>query len=381
MSSTDPGDAEPLHHRCEGPAGGPVLILGPALGTSTAVWDGVAPGLAATHRVVRWDLPGHGGSPTGPIGPGARVGDYAHLVLRLADALGVRGFSYAGVSLGGAVGMWLAAHHPDRVDRLAVVCASADFGGREPWHERAVVVRREGMEPVVAGAAGRWFTPGFEARGPLADLRATDPRGYAAACDALAAFDLRTELKKIAAPTLVVAGRADPVTPPAHARELADAIPGTSLVEIAGASHLAPVERPEAVLAALRGHFAPPAPGGAAIRREVLGDAYVDRAEARTDAFTARFQNLVTRYAWGEIWGDPTLTRRERGLITLTALVARGHLDELALHVRAARRGGLTPDEIGAVLLQTAVYCGVPAANSAFAVAQRVLAEPTTQAE
>ncbi|WP_371655638.1 MULTISPECIES: 3-oxoadipate enol-lactonase [unclassified Streptomyces] len=381
MSSADPGDAGLLHHRCEGPAGGPVLVLGPALGTSTAVWDGVAPGLAATHRVVRWDLPGHGGSPAALIGPGAGVGDLARLVLRLADSLGVRGFSYAGVSLGGAVGMWLAAHHPDRVDRLAVVCASADFGGREPWHERAGVVRREGMEPVAAGAAGRWFTPGFEAPGPLADLRAADPRGYAAACDALAGYDLRTELKKIAAPTLVVAGRADPVTPPAHARELADAVPGASLVEIAGASHLAPVERPEAVLAALRGHFVPPAPGGAAIRREVLGDAHVDRAEARTDAFTARFQDLVTRYAWGEIWGDPTLTRRERSLITLTALVARGQLDELALHVRAARRGGLTPDEIGAALLQTAVYCGVPAANSAFAVAQRVLAEPVAQAE
>ncbi|MFD9790948.1 alpha/beta fold hydrolase [Streptomyces sp. NPDC059070] len=378
MSSAEP--AVP-HHRQEGPAGGPALLLGPALGTSTAVWDGVAPGLAATHRVVRWDLPGHGGSPAAPAGRAATVGALAELVLRLADSLGIRAFSYAGVSLGGAVGMWLAAHHPDRVDRLAVVCASADFGGREPWRGRAAVVRREGLEPVAAGAAGRWFTPGFEAPGPLADLRATDPAGYAAGCDALAAYDLRTELKKIAAPTLVVAGRADPVTPPAHARELADAVPGSSLVEIAGASHLAPVERPGAVLDALRAHFAPPPAHGAAIRREVLGDAYVDRAEARTDAFTGRFQDLVNRYAWGEVWGDPTLTRRERSLITLTALVARGQLEELALHVRAARRCGLAPEEIGAALLQTAVYCGVPAANSAFAVAQRVLAEGEARRE
>jgi len=111
------------------------------------------------------------------------------------------------------------------------------------------------------------------------------------------------------------------------------------------------------------------------IRREVLGDAHVDAAAERTTEFTADFQDLITRYAWGEIWARPGLDRRTRSCIALTALVAHGHLDEFALHVRAARRNGLTPDEIKEVLLQTAIYCGVPAANSAFAVAQRVLDE------
>lgn len=129
------------------------------------------------------------------------------------------------------------------------------------------------------------------------------------------------------------------------------------------------------MLAALRGHFDGYAPRGMEVRRQVLGDTHVDRAQARQTPFTARFQDFISRYAWGEIWTDPTLARRERSMITLTALVAHGHYDELAMHVRAARRNGLTPEEIGAVLLQTAVYCGVPAANSAFAVAQRVLAE------
>ncbi|MFF5262235.1 4-carboxymuconolactone decarboxylase [Actinomadura viridis] len=114
---------------------------------------------------------------------------------------------------------------------------------------------------------------------------------------------------------------------------------------------------------------------GTRVRREVLGDAHVDRARDRTTAFTADFQDMITRYAWGEIWTRPGLDRRTRSCVTLTALVARGHLDELAMHVRAALRNGLTPDEIKEVLLQTAVYCGVPAANSAFAVAQRVLSE------
>jgi 3-oxoadipate enol-lactonase/4-carboxymuconolactone decarboxylase len=111
------------------------------------------------------------------------------------------------------------------------------------------------------------------------------------------------------------------------------------------------------------------------VRREVLGDEHVDGAIERTTPFTEDFQDLITRYAWGEIWTRPGLDRRARSCITLAALVASGREHELALHVRAARRNGLTPDEIGEVLLQCAVYCGVPAANSAFAIAQRVLEE------
>jgi 3-oxoadipate enol-lactonase/4-carboxymuconolactone decarboxylase len=114
---------------------------------------------------------------------------------------------------------------------------------------------------------------------------------------------------------------------------------------------------------------------GMRVRREVLGDEHVDAANARTTPLTQPFQELITRYAWNEIWGRPGLDRRTRSCITLTALIAHGHFDELAMHVRAALRNGLTPDEIGEVILQCAIYCGVPAANHAFAVAQRVLEE------
>jgi 4-carboxymuconolactone decarboxylase len=114
---------------------------------------------------------------------------------------------------------------------------------------------------------------------------------------------------------------------------------------------------------------------GMRVRREVLGDAHVDRAAAGATDFTREFQELITRYAWGEIWTRPGLDRRTRSCITLTALVANGRLEELALHLRAARRNGLSEDEIKEVLLQCAIYCGVPAANAAFAVAQRVLEE------
>ncbi|MGW2318434.1 bifunctional 3-oxoadipate enol-lactonase/4-carboxymuconolactone decarboxylase PcaDC [Streptomyces sp. NPDC001680] len=362
-----------INHRTEGPDSAPPLLLGPSLGTSYALWDEVAPELSAAHRVVRWDLPGHGGSAPDLIGPGATVGDLAALVLALADALGIDRFGYAGVSLGGAVGLHLAVHHPERLTSLAVVCSSAHFGDAAPWRERAQRVRREGMEWLVESADARWFTSGFTVPGLVRDHREADPEAYAACCDALAAFDLRDRLGDIAVPTLLVAGKQDPATPPAHLREIADAVPGSTLVELPGASHLAPAQCPRAVLAALRTQFDGPPASGMAVRREVLGDAHVDRAQARQTPFTARFQDFISRYAWGEIWTDPTLSRRERSMITLTALVAQGHHDELAMHVRAARRGGLTPEEIGAVLLQTAVYCGVPAANSAFATAQRVI--------
>ena len=376
MSTRQPlPDGKLLHHRAEGPVTAPPLLLGPSLGTSTALWDKVAPELSVTHRVVRWDLPGHGHSPAGLIGPGATVADLAALVLALADSLGLDRFSYAGVSLGGAVGLHLAVHHPERVERLAVICSSAHFNGSKPWEERAALVRAEGLAGLAEGADARWFTPGFTVPELVEDHRTADPEAYAACCDALAAFDIRERLPEIGAPTLLVAGREDPATPPAHLREIADSVPGAALVEIPGASHLAPAQCPEAVLTALRAHFDGGAKRGMEVRRQVLGDTHVDRAQARQSEFTARFQDFISRYAWGEIWTDPTLARRERSMITLTALVAHGHYDELAMHIRAARRNGLTPEEIGAVLLQTAVYCGVPAANSAFAVAQRVLAE------
>jgi 4-carboxymuconolactone decarboxylase len=120
---------------------------------------------------------------------------------------------------------------------------------------------------------------------------------------------------------------------------------------------------------------------GMAVRREVLGDSYVDLASAKTTEFTRDFQQIVTEFAWGTVWTRPGLDRRSRSIVTLTALIARGHHEELALHLRGALRNGLTPDEIKEVLVQTAVYCGVPDANAAFRVAQRVLSEVEQQSD
>jgi 3-oxoadipate enol-lactonase / 4-carboxymuconolactone decarboxylase len=376
----------------------PPLLLGTSLGTTAAMWAHVVPALAGDRAVIRWNLPGHGGSPADlvPTDGSATVADFAAVVLALADSLGIDRFDYAGDSFGGAIGTWLAANHPDRVNALAICCSSAHFGDPANWRARAKKVREEGaaaMAELADTAPNRWFPPDSPARAwpetaeLIATHRAVDPAGYAACCDAIAALDLISALKDISARTLVIAGRQDLATPPAHARELADGIPGSGLIELPGVGHLAPYEAPAEVASALYSHFSRNNPAaedhytaGMTVRRAVLGDEHVDRALAKTTPFTAPFQDLITRYAWGEIWTRPGLDRRTRSCITLTALVAHGQLDELAMHVRAARTNGLTPDEIGEVLLQTAIYCGVPAANAAFAVAQRVLEELAQEA-
>jgi 3-oxoadipate enol-lactonase/4-carboxymuconolactone decarboxylase len=219
-------------------------------------------------------------------------------------------------------------------------------------------------------------------------LQDTVDVGYAQACAALRDFDVRDRLGEIKAPVLAVSGSHDSATPTALVAAIARGVRDGELVELDGVAHLPPAEDPEAVARLIRRHAlgeALPPEGhrsvkevleaGMVVRREVLGDDHVDRASAATTDFTRDFQELITQYAWGTIWTRPGLDRRSRSLITLTALVARGHHDELAMHLRAARTNGVSVDEIKELLLQTAVYCGVPDANTAFRIAQQVLDE------
>jgi 3-oxoadipate enol-lactonase/4-carboxymuconolactone decarboxylase len=368
-----------------GPTNAPLLLLGPSVGTSVAaLWGAVAERLAEHVHVVGWDLPGHGRSPAS----GFRMPDLAAGVLTLADDLAPgAAFHYAGDSIGGAVGLQLLLDAPGRLMSAVLLCTGAVIGRPEDWADRAATVRASGTAAVVDLARQRWFAGGFVDRRPdVADalvdaLRDTDAESYAQACEALADFDVTERLPEITAPVLAVAGAMDIATPPEHLRHIASGVKDGRLVVLDGVGHLAPAEVPDRVADLILGHVGPrdPYDAGMTVRREVLGDAHVDRAVAATTEFTADFQELITRYAWGTIWTRPGLDRRSRSLITLTALVARGHHDELAMHLRAARRNGLTNDEIKELLLQTAIYCGVPDANSAFRIASQVLAEYDAQ--
>ncbi|GHA75326.1 alpha/beta fold hydrolase [Streptomyces termitum] len=413
-----------LQYRVDGPEDAPVLVLGPSLGTTFHMWDRQIPDLIRERRVVRFDLPGHGGAPAQPFTSVAELGDR---LLAVLDGLGVQRFGYAGCSLGGAVGLDLALRAPHRVASLALVATAPRFGTADEFRQRGVMVRTNGLEPVARTAPEQWFTPHFAANQPaIVDwavqmVRTTDAGCYVAACEALAVFDVRAALGSIGVPALVLVGSEDRVTGPAEARTLVAGIADAKLAVVPGASHLAPVEQPAAVTDLLLEHFsatahetsgtlavppplapppavpaepasaAVPAPGdaeeapagrpdpyekGLGLRREILGDAHVDRALA--DPGAADLQELLTRYAWGEVWAREGLDRRTRSVVTLTALVAGGHREALADHTRAALRNGLSPAEIREIVLHTAVYCGLPAAETALGTVGRVIDEETT---
>jgi 3-oxoadipate enol-lactonase / 4-carboxymuconolactone decarboxylase len=398
-----------------GPAGArkPLVLLGPSLGTSVhALWSPCVCDLADRFHLVGWDLPGHGVSPA-VTGAATGMTELAAGVLDLADSVQAeRGepagpFAYAGDSVGGAVGLQLLVDAPERVRSAVILASSAAFGAMPGWTERAATARASGTASLVSLSLQRWFAEGFAAHDPdrvsalLHSLREADDESYAQVCEALSRFDVRERLGDVTAPVLAVAGSEDVATPPEQLEQIADAIRGTRLVVLDGVGHLPPAEAPSVVGKLLGQHLEPtahPAPRvpvvdaepatdpagdpvydrGMTVRREVLGDAHVDRAVAATTELTRDFQDLITRYAWGSIWTRPGLDRRSRSMITITALIARGHHEELVMHLRAARRNGLTDDEIREVILQSAIYCGVPDANTAFRVAQTVLSTPAS---
>ncbi|HET8758974.1 MAG TPA: 4-carboxymuconolactone decarboxylase [Solirubrobacteraceae bacterium] len=344
-----------VNHRLDGPDGAPVVMFANSLGTSLEMWDAQAEALSDRYRVLRFDHRGH-----------RTVLELARDALALLDRLEIERVAYCGLSLGGAVGMTIARRAPERIERLALCATALEFGPPQQWHDRAATVRSEGLAAIAPAGLERWFTPNADPELVArfdAMLRAQPVEAYAACCEALADYELTDA--EFSMPTLTIAGDGDPVTPPA---KLA-AIPADRHVVIGGARHMVNAEQPDAFNAALIAFLDEGA--GMRVRRAVLGDAHVDRAKGGDPDF----QDFITRYAWGEIWTRPGLDRRTRSAITITALIALGHENELAMHIRAALRNGLSADEIREVLLHSAIYCGVPAANSAFAVATPILEE------
>jgi 3-oxoadipate enol-lactonase len=269
----EPGPRLRLAASLEGDAGQPVLVLGPSIGTNREVWRPQIPSLARYFRLLRFDYPGHGGTGSRPAaslpahdGAGAppgpyQLGDLGRGVLALLDEHGIDRAAYCGISLGGMVGMWLAAHAPNRISALGLCCTSAYLPPAGGWRDRASLVRAQGMDPIAEAVSARWFTPSFTRSDPgvvagIADmLHGTDPEGYAGCCEAIAAMDLRPVLDTVLAPTLVIAGSEDPATPPGHSAVISRLIPGARLRVIRGAAHLANVQAPGPVTAALVDHL------------------------------------------------------------------------------------------------------------------------------
>lgn len=246
-----------VNHVVEGPGDAPAVVLINSLGADLSMWDPQANALRSAFRVVRFDARGHGASPVPP--PPYAVADLGEDVLVLLDRLEIERAAMCGVSLGGATAIWLALNAPDRVSRLAVCFSAAYFGAPEGWLQRAATVRARGMTAVVDSVLERWFTPAFAGREPQVVerartmLAATPAEGYAAGCEAVAGIDLRAELPRIEAPTLVLSGDQDPATPPARGRQIAARVPGAAFAEIP-AAHLGNLEQAELVNSLLFAH-------------------------------------------------------------------------------------------------------------------------------
>lgn len=387
-------DGVRLYWRLDGAEDAPPLVLLNSIGTDMGLWDAALPFLLPRYRLLRIDSRGHGASdaPPGDYDLATLAGDVAAV---MADA-GIETAAVAGVSLGGMMAMQLALDHPGRVSALLLICTSAAMD-RAAWAARVETVRREGTGAIADMAIGRFLSPPFLEQHPeVADglkraIRAQADDGYAGAAAAIRDMDLFDRLDAIAVPTLVVTAALDVSTPYAgHGEHLLARIAGAEHIGLAGA-HLPPIEQPRALAAAITGFLSSDAAideaadrlfeAGLVNRRRILGDAWVDRSLAGATPFNADFQKMITRIAWHEIWGRPGLDDRTRRLLVIAITASLGRWEEFALHVRSGlSHGGFTQDELREVLIQTAIYAGVPAANTGFAEAMKIIGELAVEA-
>lgn len=241
--------AAELNHEAGGRPDGSAIVFTGSLGTDLTMWKTQSDRLGERFRTLRYDIRGHGHSDV-PEGPYS-IADLGSDLVALLDRAGIERASLCGLSIGGMISMWVAAHHPERVERVVLCCTSALLGPPEGWHQRAATVRAEGVEAIADAVLERWFTPGFAAQHPqvIEDMRgrlvATPAEGYAGCCEAIAAMDLTGDLGSISAPTLVLSGADDPATPPVHGRRIAELIRGARFEVVSPAAHLATVERPD----------------------------------------------------------------------------------------------------------------------------------------
>jgi len=366
------------YYRLDGREDRPVLVFAHSLGQDHGMWDTQATDLSPHFRVLRYDVRGHGASSTIP-------GDYTieqlgRDALALADALAIDRFAFCGLSLGGMIGLWLAAHAPERVTSAVLANTSAKPGA-ERMEARRQAVLAGGMQAVAESAMGRFFSPGLFARDALCvstarrTLLATDAVGYAGCCAAIRDVDATATLSQIRVPVLIVSGDLDESLPwTGQGEVLANLIPGARVVHLPTA-HLSNLEAPRSFSAALFDFLLPTktadAEAGPQMRRAVLGDAHVDRA--LTTSPSPDFQDLITKYAWGTIWTRPGLDLRTRRLLAIAMSAAMGRWEEFRMHVRAGLCRELEWCDLEEVLLHTAIYAGLPAANTGFHIAAEEL--------
>lgn len=371
------------YYRIDGIAGRPVLVLSHSLGQDHGMWAPQVEPLAEHFQVLRYDTRGHGA--TSAPGGEYSIAQLGQDVLALTEALGIERFAFAGLSLGGMVGQWLACHASDRVTAVVFANTTAKLTDPSAMETRRQTVLSGGMASIVDTVMARFFSPRVIRQRPgVVDAArrvflATSPVGYAGCCAAVRDLDHAATLASITVPVLIVSGDHDVSMPwPEHAARLAAELPRAKVVRLA-AAHLSNLERPRSFTAAMVEFLLPPPTGtvesGFPVRRAVLGDEHVDRAIAHTTEFTRDFQELITRYAWGSIWARPGLDHRTRRLLVLTTLAALGRWEEFRMHLTTGLAHELEWPDVKEALMQVAIYAGVPVANQAFHLAAEEMAK------
>ena len=367
-----------IFYRLEGAAAKPLLVLVHSLGVDHGLWDPQMLALLRHFQVLRMDLRGHGASDS-PAGD-YTIEQLGRDVIAAVDSTGRDRLAYCGLSLGGMIGQWLGANTADRITHLVLANTSPRVGAPELFDARRKAVLEGGMTAVESAVMERYFSPRVLASSnpqvatTRSALLAANPVGYAGCCAAIRDMDQRPLLGRIGVPTLVIGGSLDAATPwEGHGDLLATSIPEARSV-VLEAAHLSNVELPSAFTNALFDFLLPPQTddrlaAGFAMRRSMLGDAHVDRSIANATELTRDFQDLITRYAWGTIWTRPGLDPKVRRLLVLAMTASLGRWEEFRLHLRAGLAGGLELTDLKEVLLQVAIYAGVPAANTGFHIA------------
>nr|WP_298415079.1 alpha/beta fold hydrolase [uncultured Halomonas sp.] len=373
-------------YRLLGDAVNPLVMLAHPLGMTQAVWDDILPALLPRYRVLTWDLPGHGAS--GAWGQGkVSTNDLANEALALAEYAGASRFHFVGTSIGGAVGQQLLMDHAEKLLSATLTNTGAVIGSADNWNTRAKRVREEGIVALTEEIVPRWFAPTLIEKIPaLADgwqiqMARTDGESYAKLCEMLGRTDFSGQLGGKQVSVNLLGGSEDMATPPATLEVLAKECDGAPLEIFENVGHVPSVECPgsfaERVLQAIVGSRAQVSERGVnytdglEIRKQVLGEAHVEKASQAATTLDGPFQQMITRLAWGELWGNEDLTHRERSMITTAILAALGR-EELELHLKTAQRLEISESELRQVLMHVAVYAGVPAANHAFAEAKRL---------
>ena len=368
-----------LFYRLEGKPDKPVLVLSHSIGADHGMWAPQVADLLPHFQILRCDTRGHGASDAPSEEYSVKL--LGRDVLALVDSLGIGNFALCGLSMGGAIGQWLAINAPQRITHLVLANTSPHFHPRSNWENRIRMVSEGGMAAIVEMAMQRFFSPEALARGDdyansiRSVILGTNPVGYLGCCAALRDVDHRELLLRIKTPTLVIVGDRDVSTPwDGHGEVLAQKIPGARVVRLP-AAHLSNLARPRSFTMALIEFLQTPEnssnafEAGMAVRRAMLGDVHVDRAIETTTDFNRDFQDLITRYAWGSIWTRPGLDRRIRRLLVLATMAALGRWEEFRMHLRAGLAHELEPCDLKEVLLQVAIYAGVPVANTGFHIA------------